>query len=219
MPSSETQKDLAGLRRHYALQTLRESDVSADPFEQFEKWFLQAVDSKLLEPNAMTLATASKTGIPSARIVLLKGFDKQGFVFFTNYESQKGRELDENPHACLLFSWLELERQVRISGHVNRVATGESEQYFQGRPKGSQIGAWASPQSQVIASRRQLEDCVVALEKEYSEADALPLPPFWGGYRVTPTELEFWQGRENRLHDRLRYRRQEKGWIIDRLAP
>jgi pyridoxamine 5'-phosphate oxidase len=211
--------DLATLRRNYALETLSETDVLPDPVSQFAVWFEEASSSQLPEPNAMTLATATREGRSSARIVLLKGFDKQGFVFFTNYESRKGEELAENPQAALLFAWLELERQIRIEGRVEKVTPEESKIYFQSRPKGSQIGAWASPQSRVVGSREVLEKRAEALRQEFSEAKMLPLPSFWGGFRLRPEVIEFWQGRESRLHDRIRYTRAGEGWKIERLAP
>ncbi len=215
----ETVTNLAALRRNYALESLSETDALPDPVAQFAAWFNEALNSQLREPNAMTLATATRDGYPSARTVLLKGFDNEGFVFYTNYESRKGAELLENPRAALLFTWLELERQVRIEGPVEKVSPDESLRYFQSRPKGSQIGAWASPQSRVIPNRELLEKNVVELLKTYAEAEALPRPPFWGGYRVKPTRVEFWQGRESRLHDRIQYVRGEDGWTVERLAP
>ncbi|MFN8302501.1 MAG: pyridoxamine 5'-phosphate oxidase [Saprospiraceae bacterium] len=212
--------DLAALRRSYSLEKLSEKDVHPNPFVQFDAWFREALNSELLEPNAMTLATVSAEGQPSARIVLLKSFDDQGFVFFTNYESRKGDDLAAKPRAALLFAWLELERQVRIEGTVEKVSEAESLAYFQSRPIGSQIGAWASPQSRPISGREVLEHAVATLQKEYADAPALPLPPFWGGYRVRPERIEFWQGRENRLHDRMLYTRDGSSrWTISRLAP
>jgi pyridoxamine 5'-phosphate oxidase len=211
--------DVASLRKNYARQSLSETDVLPDPIAQFAVWFEEALNSQLLEPNAMTLATADRQGCPSARTVLLKGFDKQGFVFYTNYESRKGQALAENPQAALLFTWLELERQIRIEGTVEKVAPETSLAYFQSRPKNSQIGAWASPQSRVIDGRTVLEQQVKDLTHQYAMAEALPLPPFWGGYLVRPALVEFWQGRENRLHDRICYTQQKEGWKIERLAP
>lgn len=210
---------LSELRRNYALESLSETDVAAEPFAQFQNWFTEALNSQLLEPNAMTLATATKTGQPSARTVLLKEMDAQGFVFYTNYESQKGQELADNPQAALLFTWLELERQVRIEGTVEKVSAATSEAYFQSRPTGSQIGAWASPQSRVIEGRDILEQKVKTLQEQYKDATVLPLPPFWGGYRLLPQRIEFWQGRESRLHDRIRYTKTADGWVKERLAP
>ena len=211
--------ELAGLRRHYTKGGLAERDLHPNPIEQFRRWFAQSQEAHLPEPNAMTLATASADGIPSARIVLLKGVDEDGFVFFTNYESQKGEELGENPHAALVFYWAELERQVRIMGGVTKTSREESEEYFAKRPVESQLGAWASEQSTVIPNRRSLEDQLTALGKWY-EGQEIPAPPYWGGYRVSPETIEFWQGRPNRLHDRLVYTLDDGGkWEIDRLAP
>jgi pyridoxamine 5'-phosphate oxidase len=200
---------------------LTEHDVSADPFIQFKNWFTEAVDSQIMEPNAMTLATATVSGRPSARIVLLKSFDQQGFVFYTNYESHKANQLAENPNAALLFCWLELERQVRIEGRVEKVKEAESLEYFQSRPKESQIGAWASPQSRIIPDRAFIEERVQNIQNQYLADKALPLPPFWGGYRVIPDRFEFWQGRESRLHDRIVYQQQpgKQEWQIVRLGP
>ena len=210
---------LSDLRREYTLAGLKESDADSNPFKQFDKWFQQALAAGLPEPNAMTLATATLDGKPSARVVLLKGFDEHGFVFFTNYESQKGRELLANPQAALVCYWIELERQVRISGRVNRVSAQESEEYFQSRPLGSQLGAWASQQSEVVGGRKTLEERLEQLTREY-QTKPVPLPPYWGGYRVAPEAIEFWQGRPNRLHDRLRYTLQSNGqWLIERLSP
>ena len=210
---------LSDLRREYALAGLKESDLDPSPFKQFDKWFQQALAAGLPEPNAMTLATATPDGKPSARVVLLKGFNEHGFVFFTNYESQKGRELSANPHAALVCYWIELERQVRISGRVSRVSAEESEDYFRSRPVGSQLGAWVSRQSQVVSGREILEDKLEELTQEY-QSKPIPLPPYWGGYRVAPDTIEFWQGRPNRLHDRLRYTRQSGDqWLIERLSP
>lgn len=212
--------DLTALRENYARQSLSETDVTPDPVMQFATWFRQALDSRLREPNAMTLATATLAGRPSARTVLLKGFDARGFTFYTNYESRKGRELAENPQAALLFTWLELERQVRIEGRVESITPAESLAYFQSRPKASQIGAWASPQSRVIADRATLEARALELRAQYEPVDTLPLPPFWGGYRLRPNEFEFWQGRPSRLHDRIRYTlTQAATWQVERLAP
>ena len=198
---------------------LSEADVCADPFEQFHKWFDRVLDIDLPVPNAMTLATATKEGKPSARVVLMKGFDRRGFVFYTNYNSRKGQELAENPWASLVFWWSELERQVRIEGSVEKVSEQESDCYFQSRPIGSRLGAWVSPQSKAIESRAVMEQKLQVLMQEYQDGK-VPKPPHWGGYRLSPSSIEFWQGRPNRLHDRLVYRRQNNGsWQIQRLAP
>ena len=209
---------LAALRRDYASRALTEADALDDPIQQFSLWFGEALKSELVDVNAMTLATASRDGVPAARIVLLKGFDEQGFVFFTNYESAKARDLSANPRACLLVFWAELERQVRITGRVIKTSAEESETYFQSRPFESQIGAWASAQSTTIADRGSLERRYAELVAKYA-GGPVPLPPFWGGYRVAPEAIEFWQGRTSRLHDRLLYTRQIASWARTRLAP
>jgi pyridoxamine 5'-phosphate oxidase len=207
------------MREEYTWSGLYEADIAADPLRQFEKWFQEAIAAKLPEPNAMTLATATPDGQPSARMVLLKGFDASGFTFFTNYESRKGGELTANPRAALLFFWAELHRQVRIEGTVERVSQAESDDYFRSRPLGSRLGAWASAQSAVIASRAVLEERVREAMQRFPDGD-VPCPPNWGGYRVVPLTIEFWQGRPDRLHDRLRYQRMEpSGWCIERLSP
>jgi pyridoxamine 5'-phosphate oxidase len=209
---------IASLRREYSSRALNEQEVDADPIVQFRRWFDEAVAAKLVDANAMTLATASPDGRPAARVVLLKEVDAAGFVFFTNYESAKARDLAANPRACLLFFWVELERQVRITGSVERVSREDSDVYFRSRPFESRIGAWASPQSSVIANRDILEARVRVVSNQYPDGD-VPLPENWGGYRVQAQEIEFWQGRASRLHDRLRYRRADGEWLIERLAP
>ncbi|MCB9051997.1 MAG: pyridoxamine 5'-phosphate oxidase [Lewinellaceae bacterium] len=213
-------EDIENLRKEYSASTLDVGDVNEDPLLQFGNWFGEAMAAQLPEPNAMILATSTPDGMPSARTVLLKAADEQGFVFYTNYESRKGKVLERNPRAALVFLWLELQRQVRVEGLIEKVSREESEAYFISRPKGSQIGAWVSPQSQPIAGRDILEAKTIELERQYAGAEYLPLPPNWGGFRVRPTLLEFWQGRPNRLHDRIQYTLLEKGkWKIERLAP
>ncbi len=210
---------LADLRKDYSLAGLAEKDLARDPFRQFEKWFQEAEAAKIPEPNAMTLATATREGRPSARTVLLKGLDGRGFVFYSNYESRKGRELEANPHVTMVFPWVAIERQVLIEGTATKVAREESEAYFHSRPRASQLGAWVAQQSAVIAGRAVLEDTMKALEKKYAGQE-VPLPANWGGWRVAPETVEFWQGRRSRLHDRLRFRREKDGgWSVERLAP
>jgi pyridoxamine 5'-phosphate oxidase len=210
---------IANMRKEYTGGGLSEADVDADPIRQFQRWFEQALATNLPEPNAMTLATATPDGQPSARVVLLKAFDAGGFTFFTNYDSRKGQEIGANPRAALLFFWPELQRQVRIEGTVERVTEAESDAYFRSRPLGSRLGAWASRQSEVLANRSELEERLQALMRRYADGDA-PRPPNWGGFRVRPLCLEFWQGRPDRLHDRLRYRWIEgEGWRLERLSP
>ena len=211
---------IADLRQNYTLAGLSETDLNDDPIEQFNSWFQQALDADLLEPNAMTLATATPDGKPTARIVLLKGVSAKGFVFYTNYESQKGQQLIANPYAALVFLWNKLERQIRIEGKVEKLTAEESAEYFHSRPKASQLGAWASDQSRVIPNREVLEKKLAQLQEQYSGDATVPLPEHWGGFRVVPNRIEFWQGRPSRLHDRLVYDLQTNGsWQIKRLSP
>jgi pyridoxamine 5'-phosphate oxidase len=210
---------IQNLRKDYSSESLSEDDVLENPYLQFEKWFKEALNAEISEPNAMTLATASKEGIPSARIVLLKEFTLDGFVFYTNYNSQKGKEIESNPYASIVFFWVDLERQIRIEGVVEKVSEEESSSYFYSRPKGSQLGALTSPQSQTIPNRKFLEDKLVELEEEYLVKD-IPKPEHWGGYRVIPNRIEFWQGRSSRLHDRIVYiHSKDNTWKFERLAP
>ena len=214
MPNS-----IANIRRDYSHKSLSEKDVNASPIKQFGKWWDEAVNSKIDEVNAMTLATASIDALPSARIVLLKEFNEKGFVFFSNYESYKAQQLAENPKACLVFFWKELERQVRITGLIEKISAQQSDDYFQSRPESSRIGAWASPQSRVIEDRQWLDEKFNELVNKM-EGTSIPRPPHWGGYIVKPVVIEFWQGRPNRLHDRIQYSLDENGtWKIERLAP
>jgi pyridoxamine 5'-phosphate oxidase len=199
-------------------ESLSEGDVELDPFLQFTRWWKEAVGSDITEVNAMTLATCNKEGMPSARTVLLKDYDKSGFVFFSNYESRKAKDIDENPQASLLFFWKELERQVRIEGRIEKVDATESDSYFHSRPEGSRIGAWASPQSRVVRSRDVIEEDVRRYQAAFEQAP-IPRPPHWGGYRVIPVHIEFWQGRPSRLHDRILYSIEADSWKISRLAP
>ncbi len=209
--------DLAALRQEYMRAGLHEKDLAPDPFAQFGNWFDEALQSGIALPNAMTLATATKKGRPSARAVLLKGFDAHGFVFYTHYRSRKGRELEQNPQAMLLFCWEELERQVGIEGRVEQVSAAESDRYFASRPLGARLSAIVSPQSETVAGREDLETRLEEAAKRWR--DAPPRPPHWGGYRLAPDRLEFWQGRRDRLHDRLCYRKSGGVWKIERLAP
>jgi len=209
---------LADLRREYARHTLDEGEVHPDPLQQFGAWFADAERAGLLEPNAMTLATSDPTGRPSARIVLLKEVTARGFVFYTDYRSRKGTELERNPQAALVFLWKELERQVRVTGSVARVTREESAAYFSSRPLGSRLGAWASEQSAVIPGREWLTTALARATAQHP-TDDVALPPHWGGYRVAPDEVEFWQGRPDRLHDRVRYRHEDGRWVVERLSP
>ena len=211
--------DLQRLRKEYTRAGLTEADADPDPIEQFRKWLDEALAANLHEPNAMTLATAAPDGRPSARVVLLKGYDERGFVFYTSYEGRKSRELEENPRCALVFYWSELERQIRIEGRARRVSEEESDAYYGSRPRGSRLSAWVSAQSRPVEDRGALEKRLWELEAEY-EGREIPRPPFWGGYRVEPEAIEFWQGRENRMHDRLLYRRPSGGgWRMQRLQP
>lgn len=209
---------ISSIRKDYQLKSLSEIDVELNPVDQFGKWWDEALMSEIDEVNAMTLSTVNAAGRPSARVVLLKGFDQNGFVFFTNYESEKGQHLLHHPYASLVFFWKELERQVRIEGACEKVSEEESDAYFHSRPKGSQLGAWASPQSRIIEGRSVLEENIEQLEKRFSSGK-IERPPHWGGYRVIPDKIEFWQGRSSRLHDRIVYQRNSDGWNISRLAP
>ena len=213
-------KNIEDLRKSYHLGALDSKDLTPDPLDMFRRWWHEAIEGEIEEANAMTLATVNRKGQPSARIVLLKGLHEEGFEFFTNYESQKAKDMDDNHHVALLFFWKELERQVRIEGLVEKVSKERSEKYFQSRPRGSQIGAWSSPQTQVIPDRSVIENNLKVTDEKYAEVDPLPLPDHWGGYLVRPQQYEFWQGRPDRLHDRFRYMQQPNGlWAIDRLAP
>lgn len=212
-------QQIADIRKDYQLQTLSEADVAADSIAQFGRWWDEAVKSDIDEVNAMTLATVDKEGIPSARIVLLKEYDEKGFVFFTNYNSRKGEELLQNPHACLIFFWKELERQVRITGIAEKISMEESIAYFNKRPDGSKIGAWASPQSLAVAGKAWLKETFDYYRERFKHGE-IPKPPHWGGYRVKPFKIEFWQGRPSRMHDRILYTLQkDSSWTIERLAP
>lgn len=210
-------KSLFDMRRDYGKTAFNEDVAEKNPFNQFENWFNEAIEAEFLDVNAMTVSTSTKNGVPSSRVVLLKSWNQSGFVFFTNYKSRKGRELDENPHASILFFWDKLERQIRIDGIVEKISEVESDNYFKTRPYESRLGAWASNQSAVLKSRFTLLREVAGLMIKYPVD--VPLPPFWGGYRLIPIEFEFWQGRPSRLHDRIRYKKEFDNWIIERLSP
>ena len=213
------QPSVADLRKDYRLKTLEIEDLSPDPIEQFDRWWQEVLAAEIPEPNGMTLATATPQGKPSARIVLLKGFDERGFVFYSNSLSRKGQEIEANPQAALVFWWEPLERQVRIEGVIEPIVPAESDAYFQSRPKSSRLGAWASEQSQVIKGRTELESRLRQLEEQYADTEIVPRPPHWGGLRLVPDRIEFWQGRPSRLHDRLCYLKQSREWSIVRLSP
>jgi pyridoxamine 5'-phosphate oxidase len=221
--SQHPHHDLGALRREYGNRGLDVPDLADDPVTMFRRWLHDTVASGMHEPNAMVVATVSAEGRPSARIVLLKGVDERGFVFYTNYDSRKAHDIDANPAVSLLFPWQELQRQVRVEGTASRVSQEESEAYFASRPRESQLGAWASPQSRVVASRSALDERYGGVLAQFADVDDVPLPPHWGGFRVEPELVEFWQGRKGRMHDRLVYRRAEPDahapWTVDRLAP
>jgi pyridoxamine 5'-phosphate oxidase len=215
----ETPRDPAASRYEHVTHGLRRSDLDPDPIKQFSNWFTAAIEAGIRDVNAMSLATASPDTKPSVRIVLLKGFDKDGFIFFTNYESEKGKQLEENPYAAMAFYWIELDRQIRISGKAEKTSREESQTYFHSRPLGSQLSAWASRQSEVLDGRRVLDARMAEMTERFGDKP-IPLPPHWGGYCVKPELIEFWQGRPNRLHDRFRYTQKADGsWLIERLAP
>lgn len=219
MASSPDPETLAALRREYGDAGLDLPDLAPDPVAMFERWLGDSVDAPLHEPNAMVVSTVSGGGRPSSRLVLLKAVDERGFVFYTNYESHKGQDLEADPSCALLFPWHDLQRQVRVEGSAERVSQGESEAYFSSRPRESQLGAWASPQSAEASSRQALEQQYDEVEARFADDSDVPLPPQWGGYRVVPDTVEFWQGRKGRMHDRLVYRRSADGWDVVRLAP
>lgn len=215
---SRSKKSIAALRREYSQQALAESEVSGNPIDQFTEWFEQAFSADLLDVNAMTLSTATKQGRPSSRIVLLKGVDEAGFRFYTNYGSRKGMELNENPYAALCFYWAPLERQVRVEGEVEKLSRSTSGGYFEQRPRKSKLGAWASKQSSKVSSREELEKRFKEIEQKFEDQE-IPLPDFWGGFLLRPQRIEFWQGRESRMHDRICYEKEGEAWNIFRLAP
>ncbi|WP_353133344.1 pyridoxamine 5'-phosphate oxidase [Pseudopedobacter sp.] len=216
---NEQKLNIRDLRQDYKSSSLSESDVAKNPIDQFALWFNHAIETHILEPNAMTIATVNEEGFPGTRVVLLKEFDQEGFTFFTNYNSQKGRDMERNPKVSLLFFWVELERQVRIEGIAKKISAEASEDYFHSRPHGSQLGAHASPQSTVIPNRDFLEDNLKSLEDKFKDSE-VPKPEYWGGYKIYPKSIEFWQGRSNRLHDRIKYTLTgDNNWKIERLAP
>jgi pyridoxamine 5'-phosphate oxidase len=219
MSEKGTAADLAALRREYGDRGLDTPDLAPDPIEMFGRWFDDTVAAGLHEPNAMVVTTVSADGQPSTRLVLLKAIDERGFVFYTNYGSRKAQDIEVNPAVSLLFPWHDLQRQVRVEGTASRVSRQDSESYFGSRPRGSQLGAWASPQSQEVASRAELDEMYRGVEEQFADSDVVPLPPEWGGYRVRPDLVEFWQGRVGRMHDRLVYRRDSERWSTARLAP
>jgi len=210
---------IVSLRKEYSSAFLNEEDVNQNPFKQFELWMHQAVEAEILEPHAMTVSTVSVEGKPSSRIVLLRGFDENGFVFYTNYNSHKGNEMAQNKYACLNFFWPDLERQIRIEGSISKIDQQISTAYFHSRPRESQIGAWASIQSAVIENRKVVEDAFVHFTEKFKDLEVIPKPEHWGGYNIKPTSIEFWQGRPSRLHDRLRYSLENSNWKIERLSP
>lgn len=210
--------DIANLRREFRYAGLSRAELKDDPFEQFETWFREANEGGLDNPNAFSLATVGSSGMPSLRTVLLKSFDRDGFVFYTNYGSNKAKELAHNPYAAMLFHWLEFDRQVKVQGDVVKVSQAESLKYFATRPRGSQLGAWSSQQSQPVATRALLQQAFDSMRTKFAEGE-IPLPDFWGGYRIRPRVIEFWQGRENRMHDRFEFRREGEQWAIRRLSP
>lgn len=212
-------KTIAELRQEYSMTSLRRDELLDNPMAQFRIWFNEALETEITEPNAMTLSTVAPMGMPSSRIVLLKELQEDGFIFYTNYGSKKAKDMSTNPYVALNFLWKEIQRQVRIEGSVTKTSVEQSTNYFQSRPKGSQIGAWASMQSAVIDGREGMEEAMKKLETEYANDQVLPLPPNWGGYKVKPQLMEFWQGRRNRLHDRFRYTFEKSKWKIERLAP
>ncbi|MBR9922474.1 MAG: pyridoxamine 5'-phosphate oxidase [Bacteroidetes bacterium] len=214
-----TTEELQKLRQEYQAETLDKADVPSDPFVLFDHWISEALNAELPEPNAMTLSTCGSDGWPAGRVVLLKGVDKKGFCFYTNYQSDKGQEIEENAKVSLNFVWLELQRQVRIQGVVEKLSEAVSTEYFQSRPRGSQLGAWASPQSRSIEDRSALEEKLTEVTQRFKDVDPIPRPPHWGGYVVIPHAIEFWQGRQSRLHDRIRFSRKSNNWEVGRLAP